>query len=91
MTNTRPVPGIRRRRHEAARTTLEKHGWTLRRVDGSDGTRHYTHPKHANGLMVGTGGALYWTQGHGSLPCAQARAGQATGIGEALEAVRRVR
>ena len=90
-TTVRPAPGIRGRRHEAARQTLEQHGWKLRRVDAAERTRHYTHEAEQNGLMVGIGGRLCWTAGHGSLATHDARAGDAEGIAEAIEAARRVR
>ena len=75
----RPAPGIRGRRHEAARRTLEKHGWKLRRVDAVERSRHYTHEAQEHALMVAVGGTLYWTEGHGSLARSEARAGDAAG------------
>ena len=91
MRENRPVPGVRRRRHEAAREALERHGWRQAGPVRGD-TRHYRHegrPKHE--LIVGSGGALYWCATNRSRILRQAGRRDGDDVAAALDAARQTR
>lgn len=90
MTPGPAAPGIRRRRHEAARRTLEAHGWQQygRTADG----RRYRHIEHpGQWLLVGVGGALYWTTELLGPAASSARRRDGAGPRAALDAARETR
>ena len=89
MTTRKPKPGIRRRRHEAACEALEKHGWT--QVGHRHGeTQVYRHVKEtARRLMVGAGGAIYWTRGRDATIERHAHRRDGADVTAGLDAARR--
>ena len=83
-----PVPGVQVRRHNAVRAALEERGW---RPHGAalGGTRLYHHPERPEaGLLVGTGGALYWTRPGTDDIMRQARTSHDETVAAALAAAR---
>ena len=91
MPESTPMRGIRKRRHEAARQELEAAGWKQQRQD-ADGCRHYRHPKRkGRWLMVGAGGAVYWTSGRSGRVVTHADARDGEEVASAQNAARAVR
>ena len=81
-------PGIRQRRHEAAGKTLEELGWKAV-GPAVNRTRRYRQTDHPPAdLMVGEGGALYWTEPGTFTIIRQARANDSPAIEATLHAVR---
>ena len=87
----RPNPGIRQRRRDAVRETIEYRGWTARGTTGAR-TALYSHQNHPEAdLLSGDGGALYWTRRNTLRITRQARATDSPDIKAALDAARAAR
>lgn len=86
--NQKTTPGVRRRRHEAAATVLERHGWRPR-GRRNESVQAYHHAGHNDSdLLVGTSGALYWLSAGTRDIIRQVRRGENDAVDAALNAVR---